>query len=420
LDTGCGLQVAEKIASLQHRCATTVLTYASNALTPARTAKEICPVEPTSSLLIVVLLGGCGGLLVLVVRLKRWAVKAVCGASVIMLATLIGVAEVNNYYGYYTSWGPLFNDLAGNRQALGLTSATVQVRSHEALAGTVQQIVLPGARSKINRTGLIYLPPQYHKPSLSHTRFPVVELLHGSPGKPANWVVTLKVARIADELISRHLMGPLVLVMPSINAGHHYQECVNGSAAADDTYLATDVPNDVRAHFRVSRVPAEWGLAGYSSGGYCAANLSLRHRSAYGAAAILDGYYRAADGAAALALGNNPQALTANSPLDVARRLPAGTQPLPAYWIEAGTGANGDYLRARDFIAAMKNLEQVSFVVEPRAGHNFYAWSAALPSMLAWMWQQLAPPTLRTAFPIAGPPTSVQVPPLLPPRPGHG
>lgn len=373
--------------------------------------------EPTSSLLIALVLSGCGCLLMLVVRLKFWAVKAACGALVIMLAMLTGVAEVNDYYGYYTSWGPLFNDLAGNPQARGLTNGTHQGGSHEVLAGTVEQVVFRGARSKINRTGLIYFPPQYRDPRFSHTRFPVVELLHGSPGSPANWVVTLKVARIADELISRHLMGPLVLVMPSINAGHHYEECVNGSGAADDTYLSTDVPADIRARLRVTGVPAEWGLAGYSSGGYCAANLSLRHRSAYGAVGILDGYYRAADGAAAAALGDNRQAMTGNSPLDLARGLPAGTQPLPAYWIEAGTGANGDYVRARQFIAAMKNLEQVSFVVEPRAGHNFYAWSAALPSMLAWMWQQLAPPTLRTAFPIAGAPTSVQVPPLMPPKP---
>lgn len=371
--------------------------------------------EPTSTLLVVLLLGACAGLLVLVVRLNRWAAKVVCGASVVVLAMLTGVAEVNDHYGYYTSWALLFNDMAGTAQPLTAANGTVRVGHDHVRAGTVEQVVFPGALSAISRTGLIYLPPQYREARFSHTRFPVVELLHGSPGKPANWVGTLKLATIADELISRHLMGPLVLVMPSINAGHQYQDCVNGRGVADDTYLSTDVPNDVRADFRVSGVPAEWGVAGFSSGGYCAANLSLRHRARYGAAGILDGYYLAADGPAARALGDDPRALTANSPLDIARRLPAGTQPLPAYWIEAGTGANGDYLSARAFIAAMKNLERVTFVVEAHAGHNYYAWSAALPSMLAWMWQQLAPPTLRTSFPIAGAPTAVQVPPLIPP-----
>ncbi len=145
--------------------------------------------EPTSSVLIVLLLGGCAGLLVLVVRMTHWAVRVACGASVVALAMLTGAAEVNAHYGYYTSWAPLINDLAGNRQALGLTDGTVRVGSHQVRAGTVEQIALPGRRSKINRLGLIYLPPQYNDPKFSHVRFPVVELLHGSPGKPSNWVV---------------------------------------------------------------------------------------------------------------------------------------------------------------------------------------------------------------------------------------
>jgi len=208
--------------------------------------REICLVEPTSSLVIVLLLGGCTGFLVAVVRVKQWAVRAVCGASVVALAMVTGAAAVNDHYGYYTSWAALVDDMVGNQQALGLTSGTVRAGRHEILAGTVEQIALPGRRSRINRSGLVYLPPQYNDPKFRHVRFPVVELLHGSPGKPSNWVVVLKIARIADVLISRHLMGPLVLVMPSINQGHHFQECVNGRGAADDTYLATD-SNDVAA-----------------------------------------------------------------------------------------------------------------------------------------------------------------------------
>jgi hypothetical protein len=34
------------------------------------------------------------------------------------------------------------------------------------------------------RHGLVYLPPEYFHRSFAATRFPVVELLHGSPGTP--------------------------------------------------------------------------------------------------------------------------------------------------------------------------------------------------------------------------------------------
>ena len=62
------------------------------------------------------------------------------------------------------------------------------------------------------------------------------------------------------------------------------------------------------------------GVAGYSSGGYCAANLALRHRGSFGAAAVINGYFRAADGPPARA-EQWPAAGSANSPLYLAERL---------------------------------------------------------------------------------------------------
>jgi S-formylglutathione hydrolase FrmB len=162
--------------------------------------------------------------------------------------------------------------------------------------------------------------------------------------------------------------------------------------------------------------PAQWGIAGYSSGGYCAANLALRHRGSYGAVGLMDGYYQAADGPAGVALGDNPTAMAENSPLTLAARLPWATEPMPSFWVTAGTANADDYREAKALLAALRGVTRPSFVVEKGALHNFYAWSAALPSLLAWMWQQLATPDLRVAFPIVGPPTAVQVPPVIQPR----
>ena len=35
-----------------------------------------------------------------------------------------------------------------------------------------------------------------------------------------------------------------------------------------------------------------WGIGGYSEGGFCAANLALRHPASYGIAASMCGYYQ--------------------------------------------------------------------------------------------------------------------------------
>jgi enterochelin esterase-like enzyme len=267
-------------------------------------------------------------------------------------------------------------------------------------------VTLPGPRSGISRGGLVYLPPQYFEPRYAHTDFPVVELIHGTPGSPDSWAVNLEVGLVADQLISHHEMGPMVLVMPTMSVGDHFEECVNAPGALDDTYITQDVRTDIEARFRVSQSPAEWGIGGLSSGGYCAANLALRHPQDFGAAGLMDAYFRPTDGPAAAALDHNLAAERANDPLLAARALAVGASPLPSFWIAAGTGSAGDIISAEAFAGALHGVEQVTLYREPGVGHNLHAWRPATPRMLAWMWTQLAPPTLRIAFPIAGPVTN--------------
>jgi enterochelin esterase-like enzyme len=270
-------------------------------------------------------------------------------------------------------------------------------------------VVLRGAKSGITRNGYVYLPPQYFEHRYATTRFPTLELMHGSPGNANNWLVQINIAAVMNKLIAQHLIGPMIVVLPDMNAGNQFQECVNAPGALDDTYISQDVPQDVRAQFRAATDPAQWGISGYSSGGYCAANLALRHRSAYGAAAMMDAYFRATDGPAAAALHNDPAAEAQNDPLAIAQHLGTGAAPLPSLWLSAGT-ADAKYARgAKAFAAALHGVEAVSLTTEPGANHNFYAWRAVVPRMLAWMWTAIAPPNLRVQFPIAGKVTNSDV-----------
>jgi hypothetical protein len=245
-------------------------------------------------------------------------------------------------------------------------------------------------------------------------RFPVVELFHGTPGTPLAWSSALHISQVADSLIAKHLIGPMVLVMPAINgSGHDYQDCVNGPGVADETYLVRDVRADVFAHYRVSHDPYEWGVSGYSSGGYCAANMSLRHPSSFGAAAVINGYFRAGDGPAAAALNHSQPLEAANSPLYLAERLTPNSTPLPAFWVAAGTHDKADYQPAIVFTAALNRIESVPFL-KYNAGDSANAWSAALPLALTWLWHQLAPPDLRVLFPVRTQSTSFTTLPVPP------
>lgn len=353
---------------------------------------------PDSRLLTALLIATSVALLVGAIRLRLLPVKTLCGALSIVAAMTGGIAAVNYYYGYYTTWGALWADFQGTTGNLGVISATgtaAAVRS-----GRIGWVDLPGKLSGYDRRGLLYLPPEYGQAKYARVRFPVVELFHGSPGTPLAWNTVLKVSQVENSLLARHLTGPMVLVMPSINgSGRQYQDCVNGPASNDETYLLKDVRTDVLAHYRVSRDAYEWGASGYSSGGYCSANLALRHRGSFGAAAIINGYFQAADGPAAGALNDSPLLEAANSPLYLAERLTPDSGPLPAFWVAAGTHDKSDYKPATVFTAALDRIEQVPFY-RLNAGDTANEWAAALPVALTWLWQQLAPPDLRVLFPV--------------------
>jgi hypothetical protein len=367
---------------------------------------------PDSRLLTALLITGSATLLAGVIRLRLLPVRILCGALSIMVAMVGGVAAVNYYYGYYTSWGELWADFHGSTGDLGVISAA---SSPAVQSGHLGWVDLPGRLSGYDRRGLVYLPPQYGQARYAKVQFPVVELFHGTPGSPLAWDTVLRIDQVANRLLAEREIGPMILVMPAINGhGHDYQDCVDGPGTNDDTYLTKDVRADVFARYRVSHDPYEWGMAGYSSGGFCSANLALRHRGSFGAAAIIEGYFRAADGPAAAALNHSQPLEAANSPLYLAERLATSSEPVPAFWVAAGTHDASDYRPAAVFAAAMDRIQQVPFI-KLGASDTANAWQAALPAALTWLWQQLAPPDLRVMFPLrirAGNLTTLPVTPV--------
>jgi pimeloyl-ACP methyl ester carboxylesterase len=373
---------------------------------------------PDSRLLTALLVTASVALLVAAIRFRLLPVRALCGALSIMMAMTGGIAAVNYYYGYYKTWGQLWTDFHGSNGNLGVISAAATTTKLE--SGRFGWTTLPGKHSGYSRRALVYLPPQYGQARYAHVRFPVVELFHGTPGSPLSWDTVLRINRVADTLIARHIIGPMVLVMPSINGpGRDYQDCVNGPRVRDETYLTQDVRADVLARYRVSNDPYQWGVAGYSSGGYCAANLALRHRGSFGAAALIEAYFRAADGPAATALNHSQPLEAANSPLYLAERLTPDSGPLPAFWVAAGTSDASDYRPATVFTAALNRIEQVPFIKLSNARDSGNAWQASLPTALAWMWQQLAPPDLRVLFPVRTQAPGTIILPVYPVKPHH-
>lgn len=379
--------------------------------------------EPNGLLFLALLVGGFGGLLFALARFRQVAFKIVAGVLALALGALFGIGLVNRHYAYYTSWGSLYAAMTDSgavsvsslparltptlsapidRSGHALpalpgqaahrspaTAATKLTASRYAGHGTVVKLDLAGAKSGLNRSGYVYLPPQYLDPKYADMKFPVAELLHGDPGDPGSWVYGLSVAKVLDSEINHGTIGPMVVVMPATYTGARGQECIDAVVGdADDTYLTLDVPADITAQFRVAEPGAGWAVGGLSDGGFCAANLALRHPGTFAAAAVMDGYFAPAapPRERQRLFGGDQSRAAANDPTlqvqDTNRRL-------PRFWIMAGTRNYSDVSAAKAFAQRVRAREPATVLSVVGGDHTAPAWRTATPAMLQWMWQVL-------------------------------
>jgi len=225
-----------------------------------------------------------------------------------------------------------------------------------------------------------------------------MELIHGQPGGPQDWITVVGVTRAFDHLLVDRLARPAVLVMPDANGGDRISlQCLNQVGGPQDlTYLAVDLPAQVARMLRVSRPGPAWAVAGYSEGGFCAANMALRYPHRYGFAGVLSGYFTPLDnqlagsGRPVSPFGGDGRLRDANTPLDELPNLPAAAV-IPRFWLGAGAADGQDVLSAERFWQELRPRQpDAPLTLTPGSGHTMTTWRAQIPSMLTWMTPRLA------------------------------
>jgi enterochelin esterase-like enzyme len=238
---------------------------------------------------------------------SRWATRvarraAACGATLLLLVGV--VAAVPPWREEALAAVLLATGELGVPAALPSVTLCSASRRHP--GGAPRRVVPPGrvvagtlASPAIGGRGrpyYIYLPPGYDLPALRQVRYPVVYLLHGSPGQARDWYAGGKINRVADHLIASCRLAPTILVLPDGNGGlgrdSEYIDRWDGRER-DDAYIARDVVGYVDRHLRTRPNPRYRALLGLSEGGYGAANLVVRHPDVFGAAVAIAGYFRA-------------------------------------------------------------------------------------------------------------------------------
>ena len=353
---------------------------------------------------------------------RRIAFRVLAGVLAFLPAMLFGVAAVNKYYDYYQTWGSAWADLfsqgpaaqvaaapggggggaAGD--AAGGGAALARFLGHRvdlpvaSRYGYTVEVPIRGPLSGISRPVWVYLPPQYFQRGYATVRFPVMELLHGFPGSPRDWVNVVGITTTLRQEIQAGHAKPVVLVMPDVNGGRGISlQCLNQPGGPKDaTYLARDLPEAIAKQVRVQPPGPAWAVAGYSEGGFCAADLGLRFGRDYGYAGVLSGYFAPLPNQ----LGSPPRPVSPyghdralkhlDTPAYLVTALP-GSRPVPQFWIGAGAGDRQDVASARYF-AELLQIRQGPVPVHliDGGGHSMFTWRGLVPSMLAWMTPRLA------------------------------
>lgn len=366
--------------------------------------------EPQSTALFILLMVVFGLLAWWMMRARQPVLRLLAACLAFLPAMAFGVVAVNKYYGYYQTWSSAIADFGGQGAVTGSPVTTISSGNHlvqltksqtdmqlAEQQGYTVRLSVTGKLSHIRRTVFTYLPPQYFQPAYKHYRFPVVELLHGQPGLPQDWINLLSVTAVLDQLIAEHRAKPVVLVMPDANGAENISlQCLNQAHGPQDlTYLAQDLPAAIAQRFRVVPPGPAWGVAGYSEGGFCAANMALRFPGRYGYAGVMSGYF--VPGTNTLQdpyrvvspFGGNHTLAEQNTPLHELRVLPAGAK-IPFFWLGTGTGNKQDVASAETFWQELLLRQtDVPLILTRGEGHNMATWRKEEPAMLSWMTPRL-------------------------------
>jgi len=339
----------------------------------------------------------------------RWRRSERFGVLVIvqLLVLLFGFNMVNISGQYFGDW----NDLAGSGSVAAtermdrtdppnafsgddndwrVTAVERAVDRARAAQSSLQVITLPGAATGYRLPAEVYLPGSYAVDS--HRRYPVIELQAGYPGSARTWPNYLHLKSMLDTLIGNGSMPAVIAVSTTQNPRRGYDsECVDadpkqvpGSLA--ETYLTVDVPAFIRAHYRAGAGRVDWIDGGFSTGGFCAANLVLCHPRSYAGAVVLSGYFEPIVDHSTGPLYATAAERAANNPSLLIRRK----HPPTAFFLGAAQNNADDMVALSAMQTRVPSSDPLRIVTTESGGHSGTTWRELGPTAFSWMAAVLA------------------------------
>ena len=328
----------------------------------------------------------------------KTAVKHTQRFTILVIAQLLVVTTffvgINRSMVFFANW----TDLFGNYNAF--TSPITQIQAEAAVSpldpyvrntrllpgfrsqGGQFSFILKGAQSGVTAPVYVYLPPTYGANPAK--KWPVLMLLPGYPGVPTTWFHALDLVRILRHEISTGYAHDFLIVLPTMSVPPTRDtECTDiPGGPLVNTWLGVDVPNAVIGGLAARSDRKNWAIAGYSTGGFCAAKVMLGHSSQFSVAVPIAGYFYPSQ---TQLFGGSVALREANSPLLLARAL-----KLPSHMLLVGTSQDPGVMGA---IASMERVRNPNLVIDQiidqHGGHSTKVWKSQLPRILDWLSTQI-------------------------------
>jgi enterochelin esterase-like enzyme len=318
-------------------------------------------------------------------RMRGWwrgPARALALVCCLLMAFAVAGVAVNRKLHMYTGW----EQFVGDNQAVAAPEPALQAPAPGVKAGRLVSVMITGQHSGIQLPAYVYLPPSYDS---STERLPVIEALAGFPGTPQTWFDVADPREVVDREIKEGRMPPTIMVFPvQHSTPTKDSECVDAVGGAQfDTYLSLDVQDYVGKHFRARTDRAGWGIFGFSTGGFCAANLAMRHPDRYAAAVSFSGYFTAVTDRTTGDLYRGDSRLRSeNSPLWRLKNLPV---PALSLYLACARDDPQGLAQLQGMVAAARSPLRLTTAIVPSGGHTGWAWRALAPAAFDWLSAQL-------------------------------
>jgi S-formylglutathione hydrolase FrmB len=321
--------------------------------------------------------------------------------SIIIFIQVFALAStlitINRNGQFYASWGDLFGSknqlekIAVAPDLLAQISGKDIKQARKTAGGSlIFREVIKGEQSKISDVVYVVLPPKIAmqmeanpaSPSVG-SDYQVVELFPGYPGVPQTWIGSMAGITTLENLENSGAVQNTIAIIPAINVSPGVDtECLNFAGGAQvENWLTHDMRTFATKFIGIDNRP--WSSFGYSTGGWCATEVAIRHPDLYNSAVSLAGYFKPLFSAGI----NKREKRSLQGEYDLISTLKKAPTSV-RLMIIASKKDKFTNLAAKNFMSAANGLIPIRYVPIPIGGHNTNVWKPFVATAFQWINQQ--------------------------------